>query len=379
MGCSGSNIIHKPYPEVINGVRRQPLKSEKIRFNKNHEKFESLFMNADFKEEIFSISEQTDFESFFTKFFSKWLLNLENLGLKREEVKEVILQIATDEIIKENFQKVNCNVNEWIFSVAENFDFYKEEKLDVLKSLVFSANRFYAFTQKAIVLYYPDLDVVNKYGLKPILDNLKYKRNYAAQIFVIWLTPHFLENEETLIDLCEIIAENEHLTTVCILLNFAEEKISDAEFIHALKSLKFLFNTISKHSSVISVLFANFAEEFLSLPLEVVKAFNEMLLSDRLVFAGVSRIIFQPDSLEDLFANISKLKSLKYALLDLKCEGSFVNNFINAVAKNRRLIAAVLGSMSLPENAVEEIENRVKAANPNFKMFHYQKNFRFVY
>jgi len=379
MGCSNSKNFEKPYPDHLNGIRRMPFIQEKDRFNKNHEKFESLFMNADFKEDLVSITEQTNFETFFEKFFSKWLLKLENIGIKREDVKELILQIVTDELIRENFQKLNCNVNEWIFSVAENFDFSKEEKFDILKSLVYSANRIYAFSQKAMIIYHPDLEVINKYGLKALLDNIKYKQDYKSQIIILWISHQFFDNEETIIDLCEIIENNENLTTVCILLKFEANKISNPKYLQLINNLRYLFDTISLHRSVISVLFANMGEQFINIPFIVIKAFNKMMAKDKFLFVGVSRIIFDPSSLEDLFNNVAKMRNLKYILLDLKCEGNYLNDFINSIGKNRKLIGAVIGSMSLPNNALGEIENRVKSASPNFKFFHFQKNFSISY
>lgn len=382
MGCSSSSAIEKPYPRFVNNTRRNPFKSEKIKYNKHHEILETLFLNSNFKQDCMLVTEKIDFDTFFNKIYAKWQQSFDEYGLAKAEARDTLLQISTEEIIHDHFQKNNCNVNEWILTIIENMDTIKEEKIDIIKSLIFSLNRYYPFSQKAIVLYYPGDDLLGRSGLKPLVANLKFKQDYKSQIFVIWFSRSFFDKEETIIDICEIIENNNNLTTVLVLLNFEEEeKLLDESFTFLIKNLKFIFNTIKANKNIIAVLFANMAEDFINIPIEVLSSFIYMLCANKLLFFGLSKIMLNKELLDALISHVSRPSSLKLVLLDLKCEGSYIDNIISAFVKNRNLIGAIIGTIPISDTSsdAEDLENRIKVANPNIKFFHYQKNFKIPY
>ncbi len=368
MGCGNSS----PKSTVL--TFNQKLTLDKLAFNKRHEVIEKNIGLGIFDLEKILNFGSNNLDQDFETLLKNILIRCDNCGLDYILIKIAILEILSQEFIKEFFEFSDYDILNYAKENIDFLNFYKTpESRDLLKGMINCATRLMPKFQKGLIIKLEENQLNNYINNNTVFNNLKFNRSYQSEMYIIKL------NRFSIVDsyLNKLIGESlilqTNLNTLIIDIDDPENKIFN-EFIpninsifmqiKHLKDLKiFSFRNLNKNDELI----ANYNIE---------TGILNLLEQDTLIGICISKIHISDDFLSKFGLIIEKLKYLKFVLIEAYNNHDALNNIVRSILKNTSLNILVFAGFSLEVSQIIEYK-QVQRYCKQLKYFEFLKEFKF--
>lgn len=376
MGCSGSSRTIEMYD--LRSKRK--LELERLRYNENHSKFETLMLDPKVDQDFKTNLTGQNFDQSLESLMGKWCLKFEELKFSKADLKDVVSDLAAYEILENEFQFKNWDISDVVLNNIENQENLDNDKSESAKEVIKSMTRYFPSQQRGCVLDADTEEKLKMIGWKPIFNNLKFNENYKVQALSVIFTPFFLQND-AMQNLSEILQCNPQLKTMATLFHKKSQdegiKNDFSPDFEQLLSLQTLFENVKHHKAIKVFIFGCVEAYKFSLPKESEKKLVELIASDKLNFLILTKIKLQKETIDAIINVIPTLNHLKFIGFDININKELFDEFINAVCKNKKVLGLFMGSAEV-DYTIDDVEKKLKYANKNFMFYHYEKDYKIL-
>lgn len=400
MGCSSSitkehtgtgNYPHSYtnyLPKYINGRKRMSLEEQKLKYNINHENFENLMLDPEIRNNFFT-GNNHGFLQFFEQFYGRYKYKFEAFNMSHHDVKDVILEKLVESQIKDDLLFREWNVTDFISNIFFEQPEISVDQAEVMKNFILNTGRYFPAKQKGCYVVINNLENVQKWGLKPYLECLKFNASFQMHNFNLVLSPFIFQKEENLIEICEVIECNPNLISLTItFLNLNDNLDSEEKYLKDFKPdanhlnwLKHIFNTVRTHPGIKFLSFGNYFSEYMncfSLGKEETNSLLELFKCDKLIGFNFMKMNLDKKILAQIISSIGHSQSLKFFMMDLMFEIDELKLIRSNVIKNKKLLGVYIscGREAGEGSEIKGIRDEIRNENPHLNFVEIVKEFK---
>ena len=212
MGTSNSNVSHSSQTKHL-----LPYETRLSQFLSDHQCFQNNLLNNAIIEDINKYSDplkvtETELKAFINKHQS----NASKAKIKNFQ--EIILQLTTEDYITKSFLTSEYNIFTKIKSTISALSLTSSQK----NRLIIIEKRFQKeFEMKLnsiVILYDTLLYPLNPAQRKAIISNISFLEKFSPNIFTILLTNRFIQDEEVVTMVTEMIAHSKTMQIINVIL-----------------------------------------------------------------------------------------------------------------------------------------------------------------
>jgi len=368
MGCGVTKKYKNPYNSNLR------LELEKLAFNKRHEVIEKNLgigiRDLDNVLKFGSSSLKQDIQNFIKNIVMK----CDTCGLDIIEIKLAILEILSQEFIKEFLEYSDFDILNFAKENIDFLNFYNIPKLkDKIIGMINYSTRLISRIQKGIILKLEDNQMNDFINTTTVFNNLKFNNSFQFEILIIKINKFSIINNT----ICKLIGEfiplQKSLNTLVIDIHDPKNKIMqdfvpNTDFITS--QIKFI-----KDLKFFSLRNMNFKYKFKSTP-TMEDGILSLLELDTLVGLCISKIFFSNSFLEKFGIIIEKLKNLKIIILEAYNDSVALDKLIKGILRNTSINVLALAGFNLELNKILEYK-QIQKINNQLNYFEFSKEFNF--
>ena len=202
MGCGTSNLTQSLYNDKGLQIKYSNYNSNNNNiyiktYIKNHENFDMLFLNRDFRNDFnkhINSTSKLNLTDNLEKLYFNWKKQLsDTYKLTKPDFIQIIYENMSEEIIKDCFNFKNHDINDYIKDYIEHFDYKSDYDRDFILSYLETSKVILSQMQKGMSISNESYPSINKVGINHIGNTLKYNNSYEIKALRLGISNKFIE------------------------------------------------------------------------------------------------------------------------------------------------------------------------------------------
>ncbi len=368
MGCGNSKLNYDA------NIKNTKLELERMAFYKRHEVIEkNLGLGIRELDKIIkhgSSNMNQDFENLLKNI----IIKCDKCGLDVIELKLAILEILSQEFIKEFFEFNDYDV---LSFAKENIYFLNFNKIwktkESIIGMIICATRIISKIQKGLIIKFEENQLNDYININTVMNNIKFNHSYQTELLVLKI------NKLSVTDpvICKIMGEGlfmqKNLSTLVIDIQDSIYKITQ-EFI---PNMDFILTKVKYLEDLKIFILRNMnLRDKINSTICMEAGIISLLERDTLIGICISKIFLSDEFLNRLGDIIEKSKSLRFLFIEAYNDPVVLDKIIRGILKNTSLDIIAFAGFSLDVTKIIEYK-QVQKFNNQLKYFEFLDQFQF--